>query len=156
MFSLAASCLCGKAGFHCSEDFPPSHSLIHETLTLSPFQLLFGHQVASDSWRPHGLQHARLSFTISWSFRKFMSTELVISSNNLISICKLEVSKSPDRLINVNFTFYSPCVHGEGMCLSWRIQLPQRLCWGGLISFWCFKDPYFLRMARDSLLGGDL
>ena len=49
------------------------------------FLLLFGHSVVSDSLRPHGLQHARLSpFTISWSLLKLMSIESVIPSNHLI------------------------------------------------------------------------
>ena len=35
--------------------------------------LLFGRSVVSDSLLPHGLQHARLPFTISWSLPKLMS-----------------------------------------------------------------------------------
>ena len=40
----------------------------------------------SNSLRPHGLQlcHVPLSFTISWSLLRFMSTELVMISNHLI------------------------------------------------------------------------
>ena len=40
--------------------------------------------VASNSLQPHGLQHARLSFTSSWSLLKLMSTESVVLSNHLI------------------------------------------------------------------------
>ena len=42
------------------------------------------HSVRSDSLRPHGLQHASLSLTISWSLPKFMSIALVIPSSHLI------------------------------------------------------------------------
>jgi len=50
-----------------------------------------GHSVMSKSLRPHGLQLARppLSFTISQSLFKFMSTELVMPSNHLILCCPL-------------------------------------------------------------------
>ena len=38
--------------------------------------LVFGHQVASDSLRPHGVQHARpLSRTVSQSLPKFPVNE---------------------------------------------------------------------------------
>ena len=41
--------------------------------------------VVSDSLRPYGLEHARkLSFTISWSLLKLMSTGSVMPSNHLI------------------------------------------------------------------------
>ena len=44
------------------------------------------HSVVSDSWRPHGLQHARppCPSTNSWSLLKLMSIELVMPSNHLI------------------------------------------------------------------------
>ena len=40
--------------------------------------------VLSDSLRPHGLQHARLPFSISWSLLKLMSIESVMPSHYLI------------------------------------------------------------------------
>ena len=49
--------------------------------------LLFSHSVLWDSLRSHGLYvacWASLSFTVSWSLLKFMSIELVMSSNHLI------------------------------------------------------------------------
>ena len=49
--------------------------------------LLFGHSVMSDSLRPHGLQHPRfpcMSFTISQSLCKLMSTESLMPPNHLI------------------------------------------------------------------------
>ena len=48
-------------------------------------------QVVSDSLWPHVLQHPRLplSLTISWSFPKLLSTELVMLSNHLILCCPL-------------------------------------------------------------------
>ena len=45
--------------------------------------------VLSDSLRPHGLQHARLPFSISWSLLKLMSIESVMPSNQLILCCPL-------------------------------------------------------------------
>jgi len=49
---------------------------------------LFSHSVVSDSLQPHGLQHTRLPFTISWSLLKFIYTESVMPSNNfLFSFC---------------------------------------------------------------------
>ena len=42
------------------------------------------HSVLSDSLRPHGLQHARLPFSISWSLLKLMSIESVMPSHYLI------------------------------------------------------------------------
>ena len=48
--------------------------------------LLFSFSVGSDSFQPHGLQHARLSlsFTISQSLLKLMSIESVMPSSHLI------------------------------------------------------------------------
>ena len=54
--------------------------------------LLFSHSVLWDSLRSHGLYvacWASLSFTVSWSLLKFMSTELVMLSNHLILCCPL-------------------------------------------------------------------
>ena len=46
----------------------------------------------SNSLQPHGPQHARLlSVTVSQSLRKFMSIELVMLSNHLISYCTVRV-----------------------------------------------------------------
>ena len=46
----------------------------------------FSHPVASKSLRPHGLQHAKASWslTISWSLPKFMSIASVMPSSHLI------------------------------------------------------------------------
>ena len=46
--------------------------------------LLFSHSVMSNSLTPHGLQHAKLPFTISGSLLKLMFIELVMPSNHLI------------------------------------------------------------------------
>ena len=50
------------------------------------FVMLFSHSVMSDSVRPQGLQHTRLSlcFTNSQSLLKFISIESVMPSNYLI------------------------------------------------------------------------
>ena len=49
----------------------------------------FSHLVMSNSLQPHGLQHARLPITNSWSLFKLMFIELVMPSNNLILCCPL-------------------------------------------------------------------
>ena len=51
-------------------------------------RLLFIYSVMSDSLQPHGLaaHQASLSFTISWSLLRLMSTELVMPSNHHISL----------------------------------------------------------------------
>ena len=46
--------------------------------------LLFSRPVMPNSLWPHGLQHASLSLTVSWSLPKFMSIALVIPSSHLI------------------------------------------------------------------------
>ena len=55
------------------------------------FVMLFSHSVMSDSVRPQGLQHTRLSlcFTNSQSLLKFISIESVMPSNYLILFCPL-------------------------------------------------------------------
>ena len=45
----------------------------------------FSHSVVSNSFRPHGLQHASLSITNSGSLLKLMSIESVIPSHSLSS-----------------------------------------------------------------------
>ena len=49
--------------------------------------LLFSCPVVSDSLRPHRLQHASLSSTVSWSLLKLMSIEPVMPSSHLI-LCR--------------------------------------------------------------------
>ena len=52
--------------------------------------LLLSCQVRSNSFWPHGLQHARLpcpSLTDSWRLLRFMSLESVVLSNHLILCC---------------------------------------------------------------------
>ena len=53
-------------------------------LSWSEKMLLFSRPVMPNSLWPHGLQHASLSLTISWSLPKFMSIALVIPSSHLI------------------------------------------------------------------------
>ena len=57
--------------------------------------------VVSNSLRPRGLQHARLSFTISQSSLKLMSIESVMPSNHLILCCPLLLSSSTFPSIRV-------------------------------------------------------
>ena len=55
------------------------------------YLLLFSHQVVPDSLRPPCTVTLQLplSYSISWSFLKFMPTELVMLSNHLILYCPL-------------------------------------------------------------------
>ena len=46
--------------------------------------MLFSRYVVFDALQLHGLQHTRLSFTISWSLLKLTSIESVMPSNHLI------------------------------------------------------------------------
>ena len=46
--------------------------------------LLFSHQVVSSSLQSYGLQHTRLSLTISRSLPKFMSITSVVPSSHLV------------------------------------------------------------------------
>ena len=69
------------AGIHGWREYKPVHFLLFS----------FSHSVVFDSLWPHGLQHARLSlsFTISQSLLKLMSTESVMPSTHLIFCCPL-------------------------------------------------------------------
>ena len=51
---------------------------------IRPFTIFMIGSVMSDSFRPHGLQHTRLSITNSWSLLNLMSIESVMPSNDLI------------------------------------------------------------------------
>ena len=53
--------------------------------------LLFSHQVVSDSLRPHGLQHERLSFP--HHLLELAQIKSVIPSNNLILCCIGSIKK---------------------------------------------------------------
>ena len=59
----------------------PNHRTTGDVLVVG----VFSRSVTSDSFRPHGLQHARLlSFTISQSLLELMSIDSVMPSNHLI------------------------------------------------------------------------
>lgn len=70
----------------------------------------------------------------------------------LPSLC-LEVTA---RVINVNFTFCSPCIVKEHLCLSWRIKLPPRIKVGRIDYFPGFGESIFPQNGKDSFLGCDL
>ena len=64
----------------------------------------FSHSVVSDSLRPHGLQHARLtslSITNSRSLPKLKSIESVMPSNHLILCCLLLLLLLPLTFPNI-------------------------------------------------------
>ena len=110
---------------------------IHNVLEkLCMFLLLFNCEVMSDSLRSHETAacQASLSFTISWSLFKLMSTELVRPSNHLI-LCR------PLLLLPSNF----PSIRVFSNELALRIKWPKywtcsfSICpsneYSGLISF---------------------
>ena len=78
--------------------------------------LLFSLSVVSDSWRPHGLQHARLpcpspspgAFAQTWS----LSTESVTPSNHL-TLCH------PLLLLLSVFPSIRVFSNGSSLCITW-------------------------------------
>ena len=94
----------------------------------------FSCSVVSNSLQPHGLQHARLPITNSWSLFKLMFIELVMPSNNLILCCPLLLLPSIFSSIRV---FSSESVlhimWPKYWSFSFSISLPNE--YSGLISF---------------------
>ena len=72
--------------------------IVTPTSDLSYTSVQFTPSVVSDSLRPHELQHARLSITLSitnsWSLLKLLSIESVMPSNHLILCCPLLLPSS--------------------------------------------------------------
>ena len=93
----------------------------------------FSRSVVSNSLRLHGLQHARLSITNSWSLRRLTSIELVMPSNHLILCHSLLLPPSVFPIIRV---FSNESVHirwPDYWSFSVSIS-PSNEC-SGLISF---------------------
>ena len=93
----------------------------------------FSRSVVSNSLRLHGLQHARLSITNSWSLRRLTSIELVMPSNHLILCHSLLLPPSVFPIIRV---FSNESVHirwPDYWSFSFSIS-PSNEC-SGLISF---------------------
>ena len=80
------------------------------------YKVQFSHSVMSDSLRSHGLQHARLPCTNSWSLLKFMSIESAKPSNHLILCHPLQFS-SVQSLSHVRL-FATPWIAAHQASLS--------------------------------------
>ena len=94
--------------------------------------------MVSDSLRPHGVQHARLpsslSFTISWSLLKRRSIESVMSSNHLILCRHLPLLPSVFPSIGVFSSESALCIRwSKYWSFSFSISLFNEYL--GLISF---------------------
>ena len=90
--------------------------------------------VSASLW-PHGLQHARLFITNSWSLLKLMSIRSVIPSNHLILCCPILLLPSIfPRISFLFFFFYWPVLHIRWpKCCNFSISPSNEYKW--LISF---------------------
>ena len=109
-------------------------------VSINWFQMLFSHQIVSDSLGSHGLQ-ASLSFIISWSLLKLMSIESVMPSNHLIlchpfSFCPQSFPASGSSPMGQLFTSGSQCIRASASApvLPMNIQRWFPLGLTGLIS----------------------
>ena len=104
------------------------------TTILHTLLLLFSHQILSDSETPRTARQASLSFTISQSLPKFMSTESAMPSNHLILCCPLLLLPSVFPSIRV-------FPKEVGICISWpkywsfSFSISPSNEYSGLISF---------------------
>ena len=98
--------------------------------------LLFSCSVLSDSLRPHGLQHARLSCPSpsSRSLLKFMSIESVMPSNHLILCYPLLFLPSISPSIRVFSNKLAPCIRWPKYW-SFSFSISPSNKYLGLISF---------------------
>ena len=104
-------------------------------LFIPPFLFLavpvqFSRSVVSDSWRPHGLQHAQLPCPVSWSLLKLI--ESVMPSNHLILCCQLLLLPSIFSSIRV---FSSESVVHIRWPKHWSFSIHPSNEHSGLISF---------------------
>ena len=104
-------------------------------LTLLRYSVQFSHSVMYDSLQPHGLQHDRLSLSItnSQSLLKLMSTESMMPSNHLIFCPPLLLTPSIFPTIMV-FSSESVLHIRRPKYLSFCLSPSNE--YSGLISFW--------------------
>ena len=96
--------------------------------------LLFSHSVVSDSLWPHGLQHARLSCTVSRSLSRFMSIESVMLSNRRI-LCLL-LLLPPSIFPSIRIFFIEVALHITWLKYwSFSFNISPSNEYSGLISF---------------------
>ena len=104
------------------------------TTSLHTLLFLFSHQVLSDSQTPRTARQASLSFTISQSLPKFMSTESAMPSNHLIRCCPL-------LLLPLVFPSIRVFPKEVGICIIWpkywsfSFSISPSNEYSGLISF---------------------
>ena len=101
------------------------------------FLLLFSHSVVSNCLRPHGLHHARQSFTVLYCLPKFAQThviESVIPSNYLILCCPLLLSPSIFPSIRVFSSESALCIRWPKYW-SFSFSISPSNEYSGLISF---------------------
>ena len=110
-----------------------SHATLFQTLLKAELLLLFSRSVVSDSLWPHGLQHARLPFTISWSLVKLMSIESVMPSNHLI-LCHPLLLPSIFPSISVFSSELALCIRWPKYW-SFNFSISPSNEYSGLISF---------------------
>ena len=102
----------------------------------------------SDSLRPHGLQHARLSITTSRSLLKLMSIESVMPSKHLI-LCH------PLLLLPSIFPSIRVFSNESTLCIRWpkywsfSFSISPSNEYSGLISFWI--DWFYLLAVQRTL-----
>ena len=102
--------------------------------TLCSLVVLFSRSVMSDSFQPHGLQHARLPYPISWSLRNLKAIESVMSSDHLILWCPLLLLPSIFPSIRVFSNELAHCIRGlKYWHFSFSISSSNE--YSGLISF---------------------
>ena len=96
-------------------------------------QLLFSHSVMSNSMTTRtAARQASLSFTISWSLLKFMSIELMMSSNHLILCCPLFFLPSVFTNVRVFASESALCIRWPK---DWSFSISPSNEYTGLISF---------------------
>ena len=126
------------------------HDFMTETQTWHGM-LLFSRYVVYDSLRPHGLQRVRsLSFTISQSLLKVMSTELVMLSSHLILCCPLLLLPSIFPSIGVFSNESVLCIRGPKYW-SFSFSISPSNEYAGLISF---RIDWFGLLAVQGALKG--
>ena len=118
------------------------------TTSCSVDSVQFSRSVVSDSLWPHGLQHASLSITNSWSLLKLMSIELVMPSNNLIlcrpfSSCLQSFPVSGSFPIGQFFTLGGHSIRASALASVLPMNIQDCFPLGSsLFNFWCFIERF--------------
>ena len=102
----------------------------------------------SNPLQPHGVQHARLpwSITIPWSLSRFMFIELVMLSNHLILCHPLLLWSSISPSIRVFSSESALCIRGPKY---WNLSISHSNEYSEFISFRIWS-PCILRESQES------